>query len=117
MNEGMKESFEEKLDEFNMKEQLQLDLKVNSLHRDALKMIRSFVEAKNEANSSNMAWNEIESEVVAKYGEWLQTELARYQTTLAEDEQRLSDVQKNKHLYHWMYQFVLIYRIGQKEII
>ena len=67
----MKERFKQKLDELNMKEQLQLDLKVNALHRDALMMIRSFVEARNETNSSSMTWNEIEAEVVAIYGEWL----------------------------------------------
>ena len=51
MNEEIKEHFKQKLDELNMKEQLQLDLKVNAFHRDALLMIRSFIEARNETNS------------------------------------------------------------------
>lgn len=40
-----------------------------------------------------------------------------YDTTLYEDRELLKLVQESGAKYHWMYQYVLIYRIGQKEIL
>lgn len=43
--------------------------------------------------------------------------ISSYGTTLDQDEALLAHVEANPSEYFWMYQFVLIYRIGQKEIL
>ena len=92
IQDEIRERYKERLAHLNMKEVLQLDLKINAVHRDALKMLRAYELAKCDVNDTEASWNKIEAEIVFKYGKWLETELLKYPTTLFEDEQRLAEV-------------------------
>ena len=46
----MRAKFEEKLNQLGLKETLQADLKLKGLHRDVLKLLRCFEQAKREIN-------------------------------------------------------------------
>ena len=46
----LKAKFEEKLSELGLKDTLQADLKLMGLHRDVLKLLRCFEQAKREIN-------------------------------------------------------------------
>lgn len=50
---------------------------------------------------------------------WLIQEKDKYPTRLAHDKDLLQLVEREtpNGKFHWMYQFVLTYRIGQKEIL
>lgn len=51
------------------------------------------------------------------YKTWIQHLQNNYPSTLEEDEALLTKVESDPSSYYWMYQFVLIYRIGQKQIL
>ena len=105
--------FEELLAELRLKDRLQADLKSTALHRDVLKLIRCFVKATNPKDQ----WHEIEQKVMLSYKTWIQHLQKSYPSTLEEDEALLTKVESDPSSYYWMYQFVLIYRIGQKQIL
>ena len=71
IQEEVRQRYEERLALLNMKEELQLDLKINAVHRDALKMLRAYELAKSEVDNSEVSWNMIETKVLSKYGDWL----------------------------------------------
>ena len=50
---------------------------------------------------------------------WIRKEKQKYPTLLQADKDLLATVIRDtpSGRFHWMYQFVLIYRIGQKEIL
>ena len=88
------------------------------LHRDVLKLLRSYesakIDAKIEANytvsgDSESTWDQIELSVLSRYLTWLNNELSRYPTSLSQDKQTLLSLPSG---YHWMYPFLVTYRIG-----
>ena len=97
-----------------MKSTLQADLKLMGLHRDVLKLLRCFEEAKNEAADVTKSWHLTELEAVRLYMSWILKEKAKYPTSLEQDRELLEYVTKEtpNGKFHWMYQFVLEYRIG-----
>ena len=52
-----------------------------------------------------------------RYAKWIDTEMKLYLTSLSSDFDRLAEVRDHRNQYHWMYEYVLIYRIGQKQIL
>lgn len=83
-----------------MKESIQVDLKLSGLHRDLLRLIRCcLADPLNEIN------------VLKIYQYFCQERLSSYSTTLSEDLRLLEEIKFNQE-YHWMYQYVLLYRIG-----
>ena len=116
---AVRAKLEEKLDAIAMKDVLQADLKQMGLHRDVLKLLRCFEQAKAEVAGRDTQWHEIEQEVVKQYLSWVKKEQQKYPTLLSADQEFLKYVEKETRQgkFHWMYQFVLTYRIGQKEIL
>ena len=74
--------FEEKLSELGLKDTLQADLKVMGLHRDVLKLLRCFEQAKREINGQNAAWHTLEKDILQRYLSWINREKVCYPTTL-----------------------------------
>ena len=67
----VKAKFEQKLNENNLKDTLQADLKLMGLHRDVLRLLRCFVTADREVKAAKSgfvrkepSWHEIETECV-----------------------------------------------------
>jgi hypothetical protein len=113
MSSEVAERFEQNLEKEWLKHELQADLKLTALHRDVLKLLRCYI----KASSGLQEWNLVEIEVIKKYKEWIQKLISSYPTTLDQDESLLAYVEANPSQFYWMYQFVLVYRIGQKEIL
>ena len=89
------------------------------LHRDVLKLMRCFEEAKREVSGQDTAWHQVEIEIVTRYLTWVTRLKEQYPTALQQDKELLELVTQEtlNGKFHWMYQFVLTYRIGQKEIL
>lgn len=91
------------------------------VHRDVLKLIRCFEQAKAEEQKSAqvITWEQVEINVIKRYMSWILNEKNKYPTTLEADKGLLKLVEREtpNGRFHWMYQFVLTYRIGQKEIL
>ena len=84
------------------------------LHRDVLKLLRCFEQAKAEVSGVELRWDQIETEVVKRYISWITKEKSKYTTRLDQDQELLKLVEREtpSGKFHWMYQFVLTYRIG-----
>ena len=76
-----------------------------ALHRDVLKLLRCYIQAKYECDhpDEEVLWHVVEQEVVHKYGEWIQRQRKAYPTTVEDDEAILKNAEDNKQLFHWMY--------------
>lgn len=109
--------FEQNLEELDgLKKTLQADLKIMGPHRDVLKLLRSFEQAKVDAGVSQVLdrWDQVEIAVLTRYLNWINAELNRYPTTLGQDRQLLNKLPEKAHP---LYAFIIVYRIGQKEIL
>ena len=85
------------------------------LHRDVLKLLRSYELAKVESlGEEDVSWHIVEIEVIKRYMSWITKMKEQYATWLDHDRELLKLVEKltPSGKYHWMYQFVLRYRIG-----
>ena len=101
------------LSALKMKEVIRADLKMSGFHRDLIRFIRSSLRPSPHSNA-----HASESEVLQVYRHLLEKRLREcYETTLEEDLKLLEEVENAGAKYHWMYQYVLIYRIGQKQIL
>lgn len=67
----IREDFEEKLDDLNLKSELQADLKTASLHRDVLKLLRAYV----QASQPDDTWDKQEKVCLQHYKEWIETQI------------------------------------------
>ena len=56
-------------------------------------------------------------EVLTDYRNWISKLIHQYPTTLQEDIKLLDHVEASGSEYYWMYQYILIYRISNKQIL
>ena len=99
MPQDVADRFEYYLEKEWLKPELQADLKLTALHRDVLRLLRCYV----KATIGEKDWNIVELEVIKKYKVWIKSLIARYPTTLDQDEALLSLVETNKSQFYWMY--------------
>ena len=91
-------------------------MKSHCFHRDVLILTREATRL-SYADESVKDWVQIELASLRKYLAWVKSLQQAEKTGYQEDEEILARVQADKKKWHWMYQFVLIYRIEQKKIV
>jgi hypothetical protein len=85
-----------------LKDTIRADLKLAGLNRDVLALIRAIFSEKGL---------ETEKLVLGLYRKWIANLLTEYSTSLEHDQRLLQHVMLSQD-YHWIYKFILIYRIG-----
>lgn len=92
-----------------MKDKLRADLKLVALHRDVLKMLRANLQDGDKFKN--------ELKVIKLYLEWIVQIESNYETSIDFDHSLLEILMHQDSKHHWIYKFIVQYRIGQKEIL
>ncbi|CDW87774.1 UNKNOWN [Stylonychia lemnae] len=102
---------------YKLKDKIRVDIKLSGLHRDLLRYLRCFFSPNYKTNKLSPHQ---EVQTLELYKTMMQNRLDKYPSSIMEDRLLLAKVQDKTNAevkYHWMYEYVLIYRIGQKEIL